>query len=292
MNLTIRNYMESQKDSWKFLEPLQDDGSNSVGYLIKNPWPVLVLTIAYITTVCFIGPRYMRNREPFKLKLTIRIYNLIEVILAGYLFHRMHAAIGNLRNLLDCNKMFSFTDGSAESIFLASDLILFIRSSEYLDTIFFTLRKKHSQITFLHVYHHAFVPLYAYWVLRTAPTVFNVYIITINSIIHVIMYLYYFLATFDNVKQIENNNTRGSQNLSLMMTIIRQVLLLKKYLTLMQIGQFISLLIYAIWAGNQANCQIPRTYIIANLYVALSFLALFVHFYLNNYKRAPRPKQQ
>ena len=33
---------------------------------------------------------------------------------------------------------------------------------ELLDTIFFALRKKWNQISFLHVYHHAVMPLYMF----------------------------------------------------------------------------------------------------------------------------------
>lgn len=36
--------------------------------------------------------------------------------------------------------------------------------SEFVDTIFFVLRKKKSQITWLHLYHHSLTPLEA-WIL-------------------------------------------------------------------------------------------------------------------------------
>ena len=33
---------------------------------------------------------------------------------------------------------------------------------ELLDTVFFVARKKYNQVTFLHVYHHGIMPIYAY----------------------------------------------------------------------------------------------------------------------------------
>ncbi|KPJ21140.1 Elongation of very long chain fatty acids protein 7 [Papilio machaon] len=40
----------------------------------------------------------------------------------------------------------------------------FSKLSEFADTIFFVLRKKKSQITWLHLYHHALTPFEA-WLL-------------------------------------------------------------------------------------------------------------------------------
>ncbi|GFU15986.1 elongation of very long chain fatty acids protein, partial [Nephila pilipes] len=41
------------------------------------------------------------------------------------------------------------------------------KNLELLDTIFFVLRKKYNQISFLHVFHHSVVLLVYWWVLYT-----------------------------------------------------------------------------------------------------------------------------
>lgn len=292
INITQRFYAENQQNIWKFLHTLSASESGSASGLIRSPWPVLILTSLYILTVCLIGPSYMKNRDPFKLKQAIRFYNLVEVFLAAYLFSRMYDAIGNLGNLFDCSKVFSLTDGSSERIYAMARLILIVRLTEYLDTIFFILRKKHNQVTFLHVYHHAFVPMYAYWILRTAPTRFNVYILIINSLIHVIMYSYYFLATFharDDVYKTQYSRFRNN----FLAFMVSKLLPLKIYLTQLQIFQFISMFFYTIWAMTNPTCSIPSKYVAANLYVSLSFLGLFLDFYLRSYRRnrSNRPKQ-
>lgn len=223
----------------------------------------------------------MRNRQPFQLKNVIRLYNLLMVVVAGVLLYKICDAVGSLSAMADCDKIFSLADESASKIYQMSNFIIIVRLSEYLDTIFFTLRKKQNQVTFLHVFHHAFVPMYAYWILRTAPVRFNVYIIIINSAIHVLMYSYYFLATYQ--QQREPGKKQPKQ--SILMYIVTKILMFKKYMTQLQILQFISLALYAIWVSLQPNrCGVPWTYAIANFLLAFGFLALFLHFYITVYK--------
>lgn len=278
-NLTT--YQANVANRWKFLEKIEPDEAPGIGFLLLSPIPVLVLSLAYILFVRIIGPALMSNREAFQLKILIRLYNLVMVLLAAYLFHGMYDSVGSFGNLIDCQKTFTFADQSANKTYHMGHTVILVRISEYLDTIFFTLRKKQNQVTFLHVFHHVFVPIYAYWVLRTAPLRFNVYILLVNSLIHILMYFYYFLATFqpprDGKQQVEKT--------SFLMMIVTKLLMFKKYMTQLQILQFISLGIYTIWAALQPNrCNVPWTYIIANFLLAFGFLSLFLHFYINVYK--------
>lgn len=73
------------------------------------------------------------------------------------------------------------------------------------------------------------------------------------------------------------------------MTIVNKLLMFKKYMTQLQILQFVSLGLYTIWAALQPNrCNIPWTYILANFLLAFGFLSLFLHFYFNVYKVGAR----
>lgn len=276
-------YKLNELNRWKFLDDLGPQAD--AGFLINSPGPVLCLTTTYILFVCFIGPFLMKYREPFQLKNIIRLYNLIMVLLAGVLFIDISEAIGSFDSMFDCKKTFSMNDNSSTKIYQMANFIIAVRLSEYMDTIFFILRKKQSQVTFLHVFHHAFVPMYAYWILRTAPLRFNLYIIIINSFIHVLMYFYYFLATF----QVPRDPTGKKPKLSFTMKVVQKLLMFKKYMTQLQILQFVSLAGYSVWAALQPNtCGIPKTYIVANMLLAFGFLGLFVHFYLNVYKVGAR----
>ncbi len=50
------------------------------------------------------------------------------------------------------------------------------------------------QLTFLHVYHHFLMPLFLWPSIRFAPGGNNILPSFVNSIIHLVMYAYYFMA--------------------------------------------------------------------------------------------------
>ncbi|PRD28742.1 UNVERIFIED_CONTAM: Elongation of very long chain fatty acids protein 4 [Trichonephila clavipes] len=108
-------------------------------------------------------------------------------------------------------------------------LILFEKFFSLLDTIFFVLRKKYSHISFLHVFHHVCMCLLSAWIINAAsPGIFVYVSMTINCFVHVIMYFYYGLAAF------------GKR--------MKKYLWWKRYLTVMQILQFVIILGYMAFA--------------------------------------------
>lgn len=66
--------------------------------------------------------------------------------------------------------------------------------SELLDTVFFVLRKKDNQITFLHLYHHTVMPMISWGATKYYPGGHGTFIGFINSFVHIIMYTYYMMA--------------------------------------------------------------------------------------------------
>jgi hypothetical protein len=85
---------------------------------------------------------------------------------------------------------------------------------ELLDTVFFVLRKKTSQVSFLHVYHHTLMPICAFIGVKYLAGGHGTLLGVINSFIHVLMYTYYLLSA---------------------MPSMQKFLWWKKYLTLLQI---------------------------------------------------------
>lgn len=61
--------------------------------------------------------------------------------------------------------------------------------------VFFVLRKKQNQVTFLHVYHHTITAIFSWCYLKLLPGEQGVIVAFLNSIVHVIMYSYYFIAS-------------------------------------------------------------------------------------------------
>lgn len=282
-------YQQYESNGWKFLEEMDQNQANQAGFMLKSPRPVIFLTLSYILFVQIVGPFLMRNREPFQLKSLIRFYNLLMVFAAGVLLAKIYDAVDSLSAMVDCDKTFTFSDDSSTKVYQMANFILLVRVTEYLDTIFFTLRKKQNQVTFLHVFHHAFVPMYAYWILRTAPLRFNAFIILINSFIHVLMYFYYFLATFQQPR--DSSGPRKETNQGVIMSIVTQLLKFKKYMTQLQILQFVALAVYSlIPIFGKNRCGIPTRYIISNLLLAFGFLGLFLHFYIKMYRDNRRAK--
>ncbi|CAB3979678.1 elongation of very long chain fatty acids 4 [Paramuricea clavata] len=138
-----------------------------------------------------------------------------------------------------------------------------------LDTIFFILRKKNNQITFLHVYHHTSI-LVLWWIgIKWVPGGSSFYSSMVNSFVHVVMYTYYGLSVFPS---------------------IRSYLWWKRYLTQLQLIQFVSYLMQAI-LGLRENCGFPRWMGYGMLLYMVSMLTLFGNFYYKTYRDA-KSKQE
>lgn len=68
---------------------------------------------------------------------------------------------------------------------------------DLLDTVFFILKKSERQVTFLHVYHHAGVVMLSFVVVKFLGGGHSAYLAFINSLVHTVMYFYYFLSVKD-----------------------------------------------------------------------------------------------
>lgn len=74
---------------------------------------------------------------------------------------------------------------------------------DLLDTVFFVLRKKDNQITFLHLYHHTGMVILTWNATKFFPGGHSVFTGFLNSIIHIVMYSYYLVSAFQ--PQYKNN---------------------------------------------------------------------------------------
>lgn len=71
--------------------------------------------------------------------------------------------------------------------------------SELLDTVIFVLRKKQSQVTFLHVHHHCAVIVWATWTMYYPEYTSGggTIVVALNGFVHILMYSYYFVTIYD-----------------------------------------------------------------------------------------------
>lgn len=77
-----------------------------------------------------------------------------------------------------------------------------LRIFELSETVFFVLRKKRQQITFLHIYHQVSSVLIFWSFLKYSGGYAEVFLIVISEFAHVIKYSYYLLSSYTNVTRI------------------------------------------------------------------------------------------
>lgn len=136
----------------------------------------------------------------------------------------------------------------------------FSKFLEFFDTFFFVLRKKTEHVSFLHLYHHTSMPLLWWIAIKFTPGGECYMSSMINSFIHVVMYSYYTLTALGISPW------------------------WKKYLTIMQMTQFVFLMGQAT-LGLAFPCgTFPRWMALALFFYMLSMLALFLNFYFREYR--------
>ncbi|ESO13144.1 hypothetical protein HELRODRAFT_105761 [Helobdella robusta] len=122
--------------------------------LMSNYWPSIALTVMYLLAV-YATVKFMENRKPFSCYWAMLAYNVTLVVLNFHIWFQLITATTRRRYSYSCQPV-DYSDNPDE-ISIAKALWWFYISKlvEFFDTILFALRKKNSQITFLHVYHHA-----------------------------------------------------------------------------------------------------------------------------------------
>ncbi|CAL1268316.1 unnamed protein product [Larinioides sclopetarius] len=235
-------------------------------YIIKHPSVLYSVIAAYILFVKWIGPALMENRKAFEMRNILIFYNFFQAIGNTFIAYEI---ISGLIEFWDERCMVKYNPELPKLIqraFKPAWFLFLVKHIDLLDTVFFVLRKKQSQITFLHVFHHAGMCLIAIWGITRLHMTPGFYIaigFAINTIIHIIMYTYYGLAAI------------GPN--------MRKYLWWKKYLTLIQITQIFFIAMY-LFVGILTGCEELGTIeILAFSYIVLN-LVLFLNFY-RKYKK-------
>lgn len=250
-----------------FWEQYGDDYAQGYYLVDGGPWKILSIISLYLLFVKVIGPAYMKNRPPYDLKNVLYYYNLIHIVGNGL------GAITTLyitRFTYDCWKSTRTGDPNNPYHTLLLYLSLFYFCAKFLDlfdTVFFILRKKDKQVSFLHVVHHSVMPFCTYIALRFAPIGRTSIIGIVNSCVHTVMYTYYFLSS---------------------MPSMQKHLWWKKYITQMQIVQFVIFLSHSLQGIFFIDYNdFPLGVSILELLNALFFLKSFVDFFKDTYKSSP-----
>uniref|UniRef100_A0A6P7FVW4 Elongation of very long chain fatty acids protein n=1 Tax=Diabrotica virgifera virgifera TaxID=50390 RepID=A0A6P7FVW4_DIAVI len=214
-------------------------------------------------------PAYMKNKKPYDLKNVILIHNFIQVLISTALFLGfLFAGWYPIKYDLKCQspRLPDLIEGAGIKIMHVSYGYYLSKFVELFDTVFFVLRKKDQHVSFLHVYHHAVMPLWCWGAVKYFPESQMTLYGMINCFIHIVMYTYYMLSAFG--------------------PSVQKYLWWKKHITVLQLIQF------AIGAVHSLHllikgCHVPRLLSISLFLEATFFFYMFGNFYLKAYTKKP-----
>ncbi|XP_055906771.1 elongation of very long chain fatty acids protein 7 [Eupeodes corollae] len=234
-------------------------------FLSNSPGPLITILAAYLYFCLYAGPRYMRDRKPYELKTTLLIYNAFQVLLSYVLFYEGYKGGWGGHYSFRCQEVIYETDPISMRMAGAVWLYYIAKLTELLDTVFFVLRKRQRQVSFLHLYHHTLMPVCAFVGVKYFAGGHGTLLGFINSFIHIVMYAYYLLSAL------------GPK--------VQKYLWWKKYLTIMQIIQFLIIFVHTLQIQFQPNCKFPKSIAALLTFNAGLFTYMFSAFYVKSYKK-------
>nr|UZZ64690.1 fatty acid elongase elovl4 [Platychelipus littoralis] len=225
--------------------------------LMASPLPTLTIALTYIL-MCVYLPQYMKKK--YQLRPLLLLYNGINILMNAYIAFELATNIKGFNWI--CQPVNYSKDD--QSMRLARGLwwYYFSKLFELLDSVFFILRGKTNQLTFLHVYHHSTM-FCLWWIgVKYVAGGSSVFGALFNCLVHVAMYSYYFLSAL------------GPE--------FSKFLAWKKYLTIIQIAQFILAIVMGVNA-LRVKCDFPLWMQYSMIAYMISFLFLFGNFYRQAY---------
>lgn len=232
-------------------------------FMMSSPFPSIFLVLGYFYLVKNLGPKLMKNRQPFNITKISALYDVSQVLICAWLLKEAYKT-GILQQYnLFCQPVDYSNSENAIRIARLTWCYYLLKIFDMLDTIFFVLRKKNEHLSFLHLYHHAGMVLLIYIGTKYVPGGQSLYLGLINLVVHIIMYTYYFLTAYDSN--------------------LKKSLWWKKHITQLQILQFF--LLTCIFASSlfYPNCSFPK--VVSGFMIPQAFFmfCLFADFYRKAY---------
>lgn len=184
------------------------------------------------------------------------LYNPAQVLLCAYMMYKAVDEYIKGGYSFICNAYNPSASGMAYAVWIFYLSKIF----DFFDTIFIVLRRKWRQLSFLHVYHHTSIFLF-YWLnINTAYDGDVYYTVILNSFVHLVMYFYYFLKTFN----------------------VPVPIVLKELVTNIQLLQFFTMISQAAYLLYR-GCPYPPRITAAYFVYIISLIVLFLDFKRKTY---------
>lgn len=252
-------------DSWQNLMDNKSDQRTTNWFMISSPFPTVAICLAYVYVVKVLGPKLMENRKPFQLKKVLIIYNFLQVLFSFWLFWTLAFSGWVNGYSYRCEPVDYSLSPKAITIANCAWWYYFSKFTEFFDTFFFVMRKRYDQVSDLHVIHHGIMPFSVWWGVKFTPGGHSTFFGFLNTGVHVVMYTYYMLAAM------------GPE--------VQKFLWWKKYLTVLQIVQFVAIMVHAFQLFFWNPCQYPIAFAWWIGLHAVMFFFLFRNFFNQAYQK-------
>jgi len=265
---TPKNLVEFYNQLWNIRDRRVDDW-----FLMSSIWPIVSLCVFYLYFAIALGPWLMKNREPFQIKTLIQLYNVFVTLLSAYMFYEICMSGWFTHYNWVCQEVETDPDPNSPGMRMAAVIHIYFLSKplEFLDTIFFVATKKFRNVSKLQVIHHAIMPFFTFLLVRWLPNGHATFGCGLNSLVHVVMYGYYFLAALGPA--------------------MRPYLWWKKYLTMFQLVQFVCIAIKSLVVVlGIVDCAYPWQMSLVCFALVAMFFYLFMEFYLQEYNVEAKKK--
>ncbi|MGH0161028.1 UNVERIFIED_CONTAM: hypothetical protein FKN15_040361 [Acipenser sinensis] len=137
--------------------------------MMQSPTLMTSILVGYVIFVLKVGPRFMANRKPYDLKGVMVAYNFFLVAFSIFIVYEFLMSGWATDYTWKCDPVDFSNSPQGLRMVRVAWFFLFSKFIELLDTVFFVLRKKNSQVTFLHVFHHSVMPWTWWWGVKFGP---------------------------------------------------------------------------------------------------------------------------
>jgi len=260
--------LDSDPGLWHPYWTLRDQRMDGMLFM-NSPWPVAAICLSYYVLVRFIGPAFMKDRPAYDVKKFMLAYNFFQTFFSFWIFSGTCYFFLTGRYNWICESV-DYSD-SEDGVYAANLTwwYFFSKFTDFFDTFFFILRLKFNQCSTLHVVHHGIMPFTTWWVARFVGGGQSLFAGFLNMGIHTLMYFYY--------------------GMSALGPAVQKHLWWKKYLTSMQLVQFVLVFTHAN-VPLFHDCDFPKVFSWVILGHGALFFVLFSNFYVQSYMKKSSKK--